>query len=270
MVDTNQNNDFPSSLEFFFRVPLYKTFDITGENWPKVLDVEFFRETLDAYCIECKKDSTFIHDFEKRTTEYKKTYAFSERIFCNVYKCSRNASHRIDFCFKVYNEKIQKFGQAPSIADLTLNKIGKYKKILSTKKYNELSKAIGLVSHGVGIGSFVYLRRIFEDLVEQAHQEAIEIKKDSWNEETYCRSRMDEKIGLLKEFLPDFLFRNRIIYSILSKGIHELSEEECLKYFDAVKIGIELILDEKLERSNREAKTKEVEKLLSEIHNELK
>jgi hypothetical protein len=149
-----------------------------------------------------------------------------------------------------------------------LNKIGKYKKILNTEKYNELSKAIGLVSHGVGIGSFVYLRRIFEDLVEQAHQEAI--KEDLLSEEAYCRSRMDEKIGLLKEFLPDFLFKNRILYSILSKGIHELSEEECLKYFDAVKIGIELILDEKLEKLNREAKTKEVEKLISEIHNELK
>ncbi len=268
MVDTNQNNDFPSSIEFFFRVPLYKTFDITEENWQKVIEVELFRETLDAYCIDCKKDSTFIHDFEKPTPGYKKTYAFSERIFCNLYRCSRNASHRIDFCFKVYKEKIQKFGQYPSIADLSLNRIGKYKKILNTEKYNEFSKAIGLVSHGVGIGSFVYLRRIFENLVEQAHQEAI--KEDLWSEEAYCRSRMDEKIGLLKELLPDFLFKNRILYSILSKGIHELSEEECLKYFDAVKLGIELILDEKLEKLNREAKTKEVEKLLSEIHNELK
>ncbi len=37
------------------------------------------------------------------------------------------------------------------------------------------------------------------------------------------------------------------MYSILSKGIHELSEEECLQYFKLMKIGIELILDEQLE-----------------------
>lgn len=136
------------------------------------------------------------------------------------------------------------------------------------ESYKEFSRAVGLVSHGVGIGSFVYLRRIFENLIEESHQEAIKI--DSWDEENYNRSRMDEKIALLKDYLPEFLLRSRKIYSILSKGIHQLSENECLKYFAAVKLGIELILDEKLEKLNRESKIKEAEKLLSDIHSELK
>ena len=135
-------------------------------------------------------------------------------------------------------------------------------------RQKEFSKAIGLVSHGVGIGSFVYLRRIFEHLIEEAHQEAI--KNESWNEENYNKSRMDEKIVLLKDYLPDFLVKNSFIYSILSKGIHQLSEAECLKHFDAVRLGIELILDEKLERLNREAKIREAEKSISEIYSKLK
>ena len=36
----------------------------------------------------------------------------------------------------------------------------------------EFTKAIGLAANGVGIGSFVYLRRIFENLVFQAFDEA--------------------------------------------------------------------------------------------------
>jgi hypothetical protein len=81
MVDTNQNNDLPSSIEFFFRVPLYKTFDITEENWQKVLEVESFKETLDAYCMECKKDSTFIYEFKQPIPHYRKSYALSDRTF---------------------------------------------------------------------------------------------------------------------------------------------------------------------------------------------
>lgn len=81
---------------------------------------------------------------------------------------------------------------------------------------------------------------------------------------------MNEKIRLLKDYLPEFLVKNKFIYSILSKAIHELREDECLKYFAPVKLGIELILDEKLEELDREAKIKEAAKSLSEIHSELK
>ncbi|MBD2130542.1 hypothetical protein NDI39_25805 [Microcoleus sp. ZQ-A2] len=105
-------------------------------------------------------------------------------------------------------------------------------------------------------------------MIEEAHQEAI--KTNSWNEDHYKTKRMDEKIGLLKDYLPEFLVKNKIIYSILSKGIHELSEDKCLKFFDTVKLGIELILDEKLEKLDREAKIKKAEKSLSEIPSELK
>jgi hypothetical protein len=105
-------------------------------------------------------------------------------------------------------------------------------------------------------------------LVEEAHQKASE--KDASDEQKYKNARMEEKIGLLKENLPDFLVKHKSIYSILSKGIHELSEDECLEYFDVVKSGIELILDEKLEKINREAKLKEVEKSLSEINSKHK
>ena len=48
--------------------------------------------------------------------------------------------------------------------DLIIPEIAKYKAVLGTQ-YREFSKAIGLFAHGIGIGSFVYLRRIIENLV---------------------------------------------------------------------------------------------------------
>ena len=51
---------------------------------------------------------------------------------------------------------------------------------------------------------------------------------------------------------------NANIYAILSKGIHELSEEECLEYYATIKMGIELILDEEIQRLERESKIKQI------------
>lgn len=74
---------------------------------------------------------------------------------------------------------------------------------------------------------------------------------------------MDEKILLLKNHLPEFLIKNKVLHSILSKGIHSLSEEECLMYFEKVRVGIELILDEKIEQ---ELKKKKIEAVSKDIN----
>ena len=81
---------------------------------------------------------------------------------------------------------------------------------------------------------------------------------------------MDEKINLLKSYLPEYLIENRKIYSILSKGVHELSEDECLTFFDTVKLGIELILDEKVEKEIKRKKIAASKDALEKIHAKLK
>lgn len=72
----------------------------------------------------------------------------------------------------VTSDKIIKIGQFPSVADLVILEIVKYKSVLS-KQYREFSKAVGLFVHGIGIGSFVYLRRIIENLV---YEKSVKLK----------------------------------------------------------------------------------------------
>jgi hypothetical protein len=135
--------------------------------------------------------------------------------------------------------------------------------------YSELSKAIGLASHDIGVGSFVYLRRIFESLIEDARKEAS--KEVEWNADEYKAIKyMDEKIRYLKKYLPEFLSKNSVIYSILSKGIHELSENDCLTHFEVVKTGIELILDEKIIQAEKKKKIEVAEKAIQEVHQTVK
>jgi hypothetical protein len=65
---------------------------------------------------------------------------------------------------------------------------------------------------------------------------------------------MNEKIEILKTELPDFLVEHKEIYGILSKGVHELQEQECLLHFNPIKTGIEMILDDKIIEYEKAAK----------------
>ncbi len=133
--------------------------------------------------------------------------------------------------------------------------------------YRELTRAVGLASHGVGIGSFVYLRRIFERLIDEASKTAAKVK--GWDPVLFQQSRMEEKIRLLKDFLPAFLVEQRQLYSILSKGIHALTETECLESFPIVRAGIELILDQKVAAKQQHDKMEEAKKHLTALQKKI-
>lgn len=128
-------------------------------------------------------------------------------------------------------------------------------------------RAVGLAANGVGIGSFVYLRRIFEHLINEAYVKSSNGKKV--DEPDFQKIRMDEKIDLLKDYLPSFLVQNRSIYKILSKGIHQLDENTCLAHFDTLKVGIEIILDEKLEEAKKRKKIEDANKKLQQLNQAL-
>jgi hypothetical protein len=81
---------------------------------------------------------------------------------------------------------------------------------------------------------------------------------------------MDDKIAVLKQHLPKFLVENRSLYGIMSVGVHTLSEEKCLAAFPVVRVAIELILDEHLERHTRGKKIAAASKSISTLGTILK
>ena len=268
---TNQTlaDQLPEPQDLLMKVPLYEVFQVDESCFSKLYGTQYFDENIDWYCIECNRPTIFEGDNNDTNTyaHSNSGYMLSERLFLVSLVCQRDRNHKILFIFKVFNNKLTKIGQYPSIADLYSGEIEKYRKILGKEKYKEIARAVGLVSHGVGIGAFVYLRRIFEDLIDEAHQEAQ--KSSGWDEEQYSRSRMDEKILLLQNHLPSFLVENRGLYSILSVGIHYLTERDCLEYFDSVKVGIELILDEKIEQERRRTKLESAKQAIADIKRKL-
>jgi len=273
----------PTPEAFFLETPLYTSFMIGSWNFKDVFRIEYFQGTLDTYCIKCEKESVFdsttslpapglgpmsLEDFLEHDQHAVEEAAIEDRNISLEFECTRDADHVLEFFFRVQDSTITKIGQCPSLADLRGEKIKKYRKTLGDAKYRELSRAVGLSAHGVGIGAFVYLRRIFEGLIDDARAEAA--KETNWDEGEFQRGHMDEKILMLRDFLPSFLVQNRTIYSILSKGIHSLAEEECLRYFEPLRLGIELILDEKIEQEDRAKKISKARKALDSIRSELR
>ena len=271
---------------------LYDSVDITVDDLAELEKYlsksEYAGNTIDCFCVHCGTNRVFeyadseVHDstgmvrmnifddVNAKVRKPKKEEIFNSylnRRYVLTYRCTRNKEHAILFDLIVSDNKIIKIGQYPSVADLVIPEIAKYKSILG-KLYREFSKAVGLFAHGIGIGSFVYLRRIIENLVfDKYNQVADEL---GLSKEDIEHLKFDIKIETLKDYLPKVLVTNKNVYGIVSKGVHELSEEECREMFPYIKAGIELILDDLLAEKERKEKEKVFEKFVAQKTGELK
>jgi hypothetical protein len=255
---------------FFFDLPIYSPFTVTEDDkailW-KIIDCSK-KEEFEGYNPWRKLESTFVVTTDLCPSGSDNAYFKSGGYGTVKIKCKRT-----DDVFWYYilwlptENQIQKIGQFPSVADFHISEVKQYSKLLNNDRLREFTRAIGLAANGVGIGSFVYLRRIFESLINDAY--LLAKSEGSVNEEEFKKARMDEKISLLAHHLPVFLFENRTMYSILSLGIHQLNEKDCLAHFDTLRVGIEIILDEKLDELRKKEKVEAAKQKLSALRGQL-
>ena len=270
-----------TTQQFIFDTPLYQK--IVGEDAlliVKELSIQYnhFSSSIgfDGFNPNQNKESTYIIQSSLQCryniglpskSGFHSNFEYTEPWYVTL-KCCRYGD-TIDIILLLAEDRsIMKIGQYPTIADMHIGQIKEYKGVLSKEELKEFTRAIGLAANGVGVGSFVYIRRIFENLIQSAYEQAL--NDDAIDIEEYTRGRMDNKIALLHDYLPGTLVEIKEVYGILSKGIHELSEEECLLYFDTMRNGIELILDDKLEQKKKEQKRKETLENISKIKAKVK
>lgn len=252
----------PSPGEFFIKTPLYEAYSLDLVTQEELSQFgHFFYYTVDAYCPKCGSHSIFTGHIDNAKNEV--LLGANDHVFVVKLACQRDRSHILKFIFEIDRHNIRKIGQSPSLADLHIHDAAKFKPVLKGDLLHEFTKAIGLAAHGVGIGSFVYLRRIFESLINEAR--SIAETHPGWDEATFQKGRMVERIGILADQLPTFLVENKSLYGILSKGIHELSEADCLAAFPVVKVGIEMILDEKLSTREKQKKLDDAKKAIQSV-----
>lgn len=284
------NNSFSEQIawvtDMLLNQPLYiaKEFAQDYQAAAAIYQIDEGEITFDCHCVECGRSSVFRragsgksfsgyigYDPMKAVLGGQKnqipTIVKRHAILQTIMICQRNNTHCLIFQVSADNGKIQKIGQLPSLEDVAGADIERFRKLLGKTYFPELRRAGGLASHGIGIGAFVYLRRVFEKLIWDHYDEFKTASGDIDNFETF---RMDEKIAALAAFLPKPLVVNKGIYSILSKGIHELTEDECKAYFPTVRAGIIAILEQDLADMEKAETEKRLSDEISKIVGALK
>lgn len=257
---TENLNPLPNLLE----LSLYESVPLTDFTYHQLQDFltftmhnigDFSCSSIDSYCIKCNQQTTFnsantdnntlekIHSRIMALSEPSRFHEINEfnydslfktlneiEIFERRFTCPRfpnDRSHDIIILLRVSGEQITKIGQFPSRASLEKPHLKKYNE-LSKEIYVELNRATGLNSSGIGVGSLVYLRRIIEKHIVIPELELL-VKNQKTSLEEINKLDFKGKVALAKHHLPPVLVDNSRIYSILSKGIHSLSEKECLE-----------------------------------------
>ena len=290
-IVSGKDNIFANFLQ---TAGLYESMKIDEDGIDDLILLLDGKVRISAYCKECKEERVFtmkpyIYFQDKDNKCYSKKLSEEvwriqqlyilkntptvggqieevSRILVFQFVCSMNEEHHLDYIVLTTDNSMMKIGQYPSVADMTFPELDAYKHVISKEDRKELGTAIGLFASGVGAGSYVYLRRILERLIYQAKETAV----DAIDNEMFERARVAEKIKMLEGYLPDILVKNATIYGILSKGIHELSEEECRKYFPVVKECIYQILGMWESERRKQADEVALNKALSSISSSIK
>lgn len=280
--------------DFLVNKGLYDEIEITENNIFELADLVGGHVKIDIYCPKCGENRVFsceeipFYSYNDRngsvnacpleeeivswqqiqnlnrtppTDEPEKSWTWTNnsmeddtRVMIFKFSCAMDNAHHLDYIVLTYGNKMKKIGQYPSVADLSFPELKEYKKVMTKEDEKELKRAIGLYASGIGVGSFVYLRRIFERIIVVASQKAI--MEGKVDEVAFSKAHVDEKIKMLADYLPKSLVNSPVFYGIVSKGIHELSEDECLEYFPVMQSFIIMILRqwEKIRRDEEEEK----------------
>ena len=255
--------------------PPYKKIRINSRQLEELSTIEHF--SIEHYCSVCGKIRTFKsngnplkiikndygmvcishggqYSYEKFSSEYSNCFLLD-------FHCQHDCSEYHYFPIRISGLEIAKIGQYPSYAKEEVSgKIRQYKNIISDY-YPELTRALSAYSQNMGVASFVYLRRILEHLINKKYCSYGYSKQIKFVDKLH-------KVEKKEKIFPDEIKEvKEQIYAVLSKGVHEYDEENCLAMFPSVLFVIERILDEELYVIERKRKAQEAK---DAIQNQLK
>ncbi|WP_160678045.1 hypothetical protein [Clostridium sp. C8-1-8] len=219
------------------------------------LDKELLKSCIQSYCeSQIDDDISFFPELSyvmkgRIAILMKNGGYFEKTIRCpickNVYKFLYKITDDTNSKERLY---IQKIGQYPSLYDFSDYRQNDYDKLLKkVDALEDLRKGLSLQTDGYYVAAYTHFRRVLEKFIKYK----FDTNKDEIGCETeeFNRKHINEKLDILKKYLPSFLYDNKEIYNVLSAGIHMLSEAECQENFETVKDAIDAILSQ--EEANR-------------------
>jgi hypothetical protein len=291
-------------LEQFFDAPLYHALKLEHSSAISTLQgLRTSRGQLDRYCPKCGKSTTWqVSVTTEDESRAKMARAAAASLnggsisqvwlqdFGLTLRCARDTKHRctLHFAVEVHPRKpraesasapqseakyefevtVRKVGQYPSLADIQLGNLAEFEDGISMEQRKEFVRAVNTSAHGFNVAACVHYRRVFEGALREAYDEKLRTEgMPDWPD--YAKMRTDERIDALKGYVPQFLAEHPHLYTILSKGVHELTEEECGEAMPVLREAIELMLHEKVDAIRREKRRSAASKLIARTLNKL-
>lgn len=246
------NSDIKTFLE---SMPLYTWREFAK---PEVLRYSLCIDEIDDYCQTCKQSRPF-QDLRSRGSgsglgHSPSPLSSGESYF--EFKCASCRIEKREFLIQqIVTEdtiKIQKYGELP-------RKILDRDPLLQhffSKDAESYEKAVVCLANGYGIAAFSYMRRIIEnninalldmlkedvesaDKTHSALTQLAELRKDT---------PMSDKIKIANLALPGYLIPSGInplgkLYQVLSEGVHNYSDTECLERARTIQTCIKYLID---------------------------
>lgn len=156
-----------------------------------------------------------------------------------------------------------KVGQWPSLTDFQLGDLSAFQAGMTREQRKEFVRGINTGAHGFSVAACVYFRRVFESVLRDARDEYLRAHRQAeWPE--YDAAHAEERIRLLRGFLPDFVVEHPELYRMLSLGVHELTEEQTAQELPMLRQAVELIMMDRVTEARRGKQREDVAKLLAQ------
>lgn len=251
--------------------------DITYDQYLFYLDKKVHK-TLDLYCPACKGQKTFILKTISSCeyTRFVKTISmngcqYGYNVYEVIYECPTCKSEIAFYLFyDSTRARIIKIGQYPSLYDISRDELKEYQtsNLISDDDIGQLYKAYTCASESYFVAAYTYMRRVFENLLNNVFKD--NVAKIGLTEVEFNKLRSNEKLEKLKDYLAidDEIYKP--LYALLSVGIHALTEEECGKNFELLKSILLDILAEQKAKKEKEEKRKQIKLLYSKKEAERK
>lgn len=195
---------------------------------------------------------------------YEKNIVLNNKIYYLKYKfyCTNNSSHEYIMLISIETKDgkfiVRKIGQNPSMLTVKGFDFDRYKKFLEKiDGYDDYKKADLSFADHFYAGAYTYLRRIFEKIIRY-YLKDVKLEDD----------HMSTKIEKVKDYFdPRINSYLKSLYEILSKGIHELSEEESKNYYEYLKAIIDMQLEYIKTENDKDEQSKNLGTNLNRIIN---
>lgn len=224
------------------------------------IEIETLFESKENIEKNCSNILKALFDYDEIGTDKIRITEEKGALLVKEYQCCLSSFHRK---YEIFyrdrgSDKIIKIGQYPSAYDTASQEyLEKLKVVCGNRKAKEMSKyvkkALTMESFGYGIPALLYMRRAFEQLISISEEK---------NELENTGEKMFERIKN-NPLLPKEIKENARLYNIISEGIHNETEEECMELFKLIKIGFTILLRKTYEHVQEQKELKELSKLVS-------